>query len=63
MGMMWIVSIIEVKKSTNKMDRNIDIKKLEKYKQELKYEYAVSLLIDVGEPFDEKDFYDLKFIL
>ncbi|SHH41618.1 hypothetical protein [Sporanaerobacter acetigenes] len=56
--------VIEVKKSTNKMDRNIDVKKLEKYKQELKYEYAIFLLINVGESFDENGyFYNLQFIL
>ena len=55
--------VIEVKKDTNKTDKSVDIDILKKYKQELKYEYAVFLLIKVKEPpnKDEK-FYDLEFI-
>ena len=40
--------VIEVKKSTNRTDHAIDIKKLLKYKAELRYEYALFLELATG---------------
>ena len=41
--------VIEVKKSTNRTDRSIDLKKLQKYKTDLNYQYALFIEFTTGD--------------
>ncbi|WP_077369576.1 hypothetical protein [Anaerosalibacter sp. Marseille-P3206] len=55
--------IIEIKKSTNNTDRNIDINKIKKYKSQLGYKHGVFIEIEVKNKIDsDEDFYELSFI-
>lgn len=41
--------VIEIKKSTNSVDRSVDYKKLRGYKRDLGYKYAVFIELGVGD--------------